>query len=287
MRQGNAHRLWAIAAAMGCVVGLAACGAEKSSGPPVVVASTSVIGSIVESIVGDAGRVKVAIPNGKDPHEFSPSARDVESIDRADLVVVNGGELESGLVDVVERLDDAKVFTISNHVTMRGNDPHVWLDPNTMLAAVPALTTELGKVLGRDLSADGARLIDDLKALDADISSKIESLKSCELVTDHDALEYFAARYGCTIVGSVVPGLSSAGESTASDVQSLKNAVAKTGVRAIFVEPGSSGAISRAVADELGINAVELTVERLPERGGYVGLMRTLADTIVKELAPA
>ena len=287
MRQKNVHRLWGVAAAVACVLGLASCGSEQSNESAVIVASTSVIGSIVESIVGDAGHVKVIIPNGKDPHEFAPSARDVESIDRADLVVVNGADLESGLVDVVERLDDAKVFTVADHVTMRGNDPHVWLDPNTMLAAVPALTAELGKVLGRDLSADGARLIDDLKALDADVSSKIGTLNSCELVTDHDALEYFAARYGCTIIGSVVPGLSSAGESTASDVQSLKNAVAKTGVRAIFVEPGSSGAIARAVADELGVNVVELTVERLPERGGYVGLMRTLADTIVRELGPA
>jgi len=234
--------------------------------------------------VGDAVSVDVVIPNGKDPHEFSPSARDVEAIDRAALVVLNGAGLESGLVDVAERLDDARVFAIADHVTLLGNDPHLWLDPETLGRAVPSLSAALGRALGVDLSDNAARLSSDLKALDADIASRIATLESCDLVTDHDALEYFARRYGCTIVGSVVPGLSTAGESTARDVQLLKDAIARTGARAIFVEPGSSGAIARSVANELGINAVELTVERLPARGGYLAMMHNLSDTIVGEL---
>ena len=55
-----------------------------------IVVTYSVLGSVVEQLVGDLASVSVIIPDGQDPHEFEPSAKDIESLNNADLVVANG-----------------------------------------------------------------------------------------------------------------------------------------------------------------------------------------------------
>ena len=77
--------------------------ADPSDGDRVeIVATTSIIGDVVSSIVGDSAAVEVLLPAGADPHDFEPSPQQVASINDADLVVTNGLGLEEGLTDVIE-----------------------------------------------------------------------------------------------------------------------------------------------------------------------------------------
>ena len=263
------------------LVALVGCGSSsRSSTTPRVVVSTDIVGAIVREVVGPDVPIDVIIRNGKDPHEFAPSARDIEMMTNAAIVVVNGSGLEAGMSDVLGALEPTQRFELAEHVTLRGADPHLWLDPVTVRQAVPALAEALGEAVGRDLSGDARRVATDLDDLDSRIARTIDTIENCDLVTDHDALAYFAARYGCTIIGSVVPGLSTAGESTASDLADLKTAIARTGVATIFTEANASGDVARAVADDLGVAVVELNVERLPRSGDYGDLMMQLAQAI-------
>ena len=68
-----------------------------------MVVTTPVLGSLVRDLAGDAARVTVVMPDGADPHEFQPSARDVAELAGADLVVENGLKLEEGLEDSLIR----------------------------------------------------------------------------------------------------------------------------------------------------------------------------------------
>ncbi len=83
---------------------LAACGAQSASTPPggtaasaaqsgapkkTIVVTYSVLGAVVKDLVGDAADVSVPMPNGQDPHEWEPSAKDIESIMKADLIVLD------------------------------------------------------------------------------------------------------------------------------------------------------------------------------------------------------
>lgn len=282
--QHCARRLGRFALATGLAVGLVAlagCGSSsRSSTSPRVVVSTGIVGAIVREVVGPDVPIEVIIPNGKDPHEFAPSARDIEMMTNAAIVVVNGSGLEAGMSDALAALQPTQRFELAEHVTLRGADPHLWLDPVTVRQAIPALAEALGAAVGRDLSGDARRVATDLDDLDSRIARTIDTIEDCNLVTDHDALAYFAARYGCTIIGSVVPGLSTAGESTASDLADLKTAIARTGVATIFTEANASGDVARAVADDLGVAVVELNVERLPRSDDYGDLMMQLAQAI-------
>ena len=145
---------------------------------PVIAVTYSVIGDLVTQLAGDNATVNVVIPDGQDPHDFQPSAKDIETIDNASLVVSNGLEFEEGLEEVLENIADSggNIFMVGDHITVRkiedadehkdddhgdkhtGGDPHLWLSPATMLEMLPALTTALSEAIGANLSAEATAL---------------------------------------------------------------------------------------------------------------------------------
>jgi len=289
------------------VLGLSACGSSgETSDSPVVVVTYSALESIVADIVGDSARVEVIVPNGTDPHDFEPSAKDVEAITGAALVVANGLDLEEGLGDALGEAEKSgvPVFRITDHVTLReggdegkdehaddedhghaAEDPHVWLDPLTLAAAVPALADRIGASIGADVSTAGRKVVADLEELDASIASRITGLDSCVVITGHDSLGYFGARYGCKVLGSIIPGFSSAAEATAQDLSDLKALAESEGVKAIFTELGTPRDVADQLADEVGVKVVDLATHLVPDGGGYDEMMSALADAIVEGLS--
>ncbi|MFZ9798803.1 MAG: metal ABC transporter substrate-binding protein, partial [Ilumatobacteraceae bacterium] len=163
---------------------------------PVIAVTYSVIGNIVSQLVGDNATVNVVIPDGQDPHDFQPSAKDIETINNAALVVSNGLEFEEGLDEVLENIADSggNIFMVGEHITVRkiengdehnhgedeghadehgdkhtGGDPHIWLSPATMLEMLPALTTALSEAIGANLSAEATALTTKLQDLDGEV----------------------------------------------------------------------------------------------------------------------
>jgi zinc/manganese transport system substrate-binding protein len=88
-------------------VALTGCGDDSEASPndapdrPHVVATTNILGHVVGELFGGHVEVTTVMPAGADPHEFQASARDAAAMREADLLVVNGGDLELGLIDVV------------------------------------------------------------------------------------------------------------------------------------------------------------------------------------------
>jgi zinc/manganese transport system substrate-binding protein len=271
-----------------------------------IVVTYSILGSLVSDLVGDGATVKVLIPNGLDVHEWEPSARDMEALMKADLLVVNGLGLEAGLGKSLERAREKgiPVFTASDQVKVRivgegegipsgdpdqavgAKDPHIWTDPLAMKAFVLGLAPRVKEVLGLDVSARAASMAADLDALDAEIATMVATLPAArrKIVTGHESLGYFAARYGFRLVGALVPSLSSEAEASASWLASLKGLIGKEGLPAIFTEVGSPPRVAEALASEAGVKAIPLATHLLPPQGGYADFERTLAQTIVKGL---
>lgn len=290
------------------LMGLGACSdGQGTTDQPVVIVTYSALESIVADIVGDSARVVVLIPNGTDPHDFEPSAKDVEALSRAALVVSNGLDLEAGLGDALSEAEDSgvPVFHIADHVTLRDGDdedggehsedeeghghgvedPHVWLDPLTLAAAVPALAEEIGARIGVDLESAGAAAVSSLGELNANIEKRVAELDSCVVITGHDSLGYFGARYGCEVIGSIIPSFSTAAEATAKDLADLKAVARAEGVKAIFTELGTPTDVADQLAREVGVDTVEIATHLVPDGGGYNEMMLAMADAIVEGLS--
>ena len=281
------------------------------AGLPVIAVTYSVIGDIVSQLVGDNASVNVVIPDGQDPHDFQPSAKDIETINNAALVVSNGLEFEEGLEEVLENIADSggNIFMIGEHITVRkieegdqddedhaeeegdedgdkhaGGDPHLWLSPATMLEMLPALTTALGEAIGADLSESSASLTAKLQNLDGEVESIIGSLGECNLVSGHDEMGYFADRYGCEVIGVIIPSFTTTSEATAGELAELKKQVEQNNVPAIFTGLGVSPDTSTQLAKELGIKAVTLSTHYLDSAANYQEFILKLTNQIAEAL---
>jgi len=277
---------------------------------PVVVVTYSVIGDVVAQLVGDKAVVNVIIPDGQDPHEFQPSAKDIETLSNAAIVVSNGLDFEEGLEDVLENVVDSgnKVFMVGEHITVLktkeddheddhdgeeeleeehdhgGVDPHLWLSPGTMLEMLPALTSALSDALGIDLANSSVALTTNLEELDKEIQQTISGLQDCNLVSGHDEMGYFAARYGCQIIGAIIPSFTTTSEATAGELTDLKKLIDQYKVAAIFTGLGTNPAVADQLAKELGIKAVTLSTHYLDGANNYQEFMLRMVTQIAEAL---
>lgn len=277
---------------LACIPFIAACSTTSSeSSKPHIVVTYSVLGSIVTDLVGDAAEVTILIPDGQDPHEFQPSARDIETINNADIVISNGLDFEEGLLEVLASAEENGVpqYRVGNHITQRieeGDhniaDPHLWLSPANFIEALPSLTSAINEAAG--LSIDSAAQSDALTQLEEDITSVIKSIPSCVLVSGHDELGYFSDHYGCTVVGAIIPSFSTTSEATASQIANLKKLATENDVKAVFTGLGTPPEVSEQLANELGIAAVSLSTHYLNGAANYREFMLNLANQIAEVL---
>ena len=302
-----------VLALIGALVGCQKSSGGSTAGPRTIVVTYSILGSLVKDLAGDSFAVAVEIPNGLDPHEWEPSARDIEALNKAALVVENGLALEGGLEKTLSAARAAGVpfFTASDHVAVRrvgagegipsgdpdqavgAADPHLWMDPVSMKMVVDALAARLKDLFGTDLSARQA----DLSARQADLDARLDALdrelhflvdslprESRRLVTGHESLGWFAARYGFTVVGAIIPSLSTQAEVSAGRLAALKSLILLHPVNAVFTELGTPKPVVDALGKELHVNAVALGTHTLPPDGSYFTFMRDLVRLVCDSL---
>jgi zinc/manganese transport system substrate-binding protein len=237
-------------------------GGGSASGP-VVVATTTQVADFVRT-VGE-GRVDVhqILHSNTDPHEYEPRPSDVKAVTGAALAVRSGGDVDSWLQDVLDNAGgDARVLTLSERVHTRrddaGNlDPHWWQDPRNAERAVAAIRDALARADPDGAATyrrNAARYIDRLRRLDRQAAACIDVIpeRLRKLVTTHDALAYYAARYGLEVIGAVIPSLSTQAQPSAGDIQRLVDQIRRTGVRAIYPESSVNPKLEQAVARESG-----------------------------------
>lgn len=307
--------------ALGLVLalGLSGCGdeAETSDDGVVVVATTTILGDIASNVVGDAGTVSVVMPLGADPHDFRASSQQVATMQGADLVVSNGLDLEEGLLDVLASLeaDGVTVFHAADAVDAlegghgeddhegdeghegeeghehEGLDPHIWMDPTRMAAVVTALGAELDAAHpGLGFAERAEAYATELEALADEIDLQLASIANRHLVTNHDSLSYFADRFDFVVVATVIPGQSTQGEASSSDLATLVETIEDEGVTAIFADNTDTTALAEAVAAEIGsaVAVVELFTGSLGDDDSgastYIDMMRTNASRIAEAL---
>jgi zinc/manganese transport system substrate-binding protein len=174
-----------------------------------------------------------------------------------------------------------------------GCDPHVWFNPyNVELWTLQIRDTlsERDPANAATYAANAAAYLAQLEVLRQEATAQIDTLPPDKrvLVTDHDALGYFAATYGFQIVGLVVPSVSTVAEPSASQTAALIDTIRAQGVPAIFAGVTVSPTLSQQVADEAGAQFYTLYTESLSDAAGpaptYLDFIRYNVGTIVDAL---
>ncbi len=282
-----------------------------------VVATTSMIGDVVAQVAGSRVESVSLMDVGQDPHTYEPAPEDVALLESADVVFSNGLDYEEGLIGALEALEgrvpvvpvSAGVDVIAGgheaetdhagedeHEHAEG-DPHTWLDPRNVMIWADHIADALSMLdpAHADIYAANAQAYRaQLEALDAYIADQVARIPESDrkLVTDHEALAYFARRYGFEVVGAVIPNVTTSAQPAAADLAALVDVIRAEQVRAIFVSTSVSDELARTVAAEVGHEVQIFYLYH--ELGGpgsgaetYIDMMRTNVDTLVAALGPS
>ncbi|SLN73757.1 Manganese ABC transporter substrate-binding lipoprotein precursor [Roseovarius albus] len=242
-----------------------------------IVASFSILGDMVEQVVGDHAEVTTIVGPDADAHVYQPSVADAKAVAEADIVFVNGLGFETWSDTLIaESGTEASVHVATKgvkEVKVEGEvDPHAW---NSLLNGI-VYVQNVADVMAEadpdhaDVYAKNAEAyIAELKALDTETREKLAELPADRrtVVTAHDAFGYLADAYGMTFLAPV--GIDTEAEPSAKDLAVLIEQLKKDGAAALFVENITSPALINQIADETGIAiGGRLFSDALSERGG-------------------
>ena len=288
----------AVAAFLGALaIGCGGRGGASTGGSELsVVATTTQTGDLVQNVAGRRAGVRQLLQPGSDPHDYEPRPSDARALTEADVVFRSGGEVDGWLGDLIESAgSDAEVVTLIDGARRRGEDPHWWQDPRNGLRAVAVIRDALSKAdpAGRRLyERNAAAYARRLRALDRSVARCIGSVPPSQrrLVTTHDALGYYADRYGIEVVGALIPSLSTEAQPSAGDTAKLVRQIREEGVSAVFPESSLNPKLERAVSREAGIDVGgRLWADALGPKGSdgetYIQSIASNTATLVKGLS--
>jgi len=294
------------------------------------VATFSILADLVQNVAGEKIELVVLVDRDTDTHEYEPSPSDAAKLADAQLIFENGLMFETWLDRLYESSGStARRIVVSEGINPRpfehehgeeegahhhgeeeksdhGHekeadhehgefDPHVWQDVRNAIQMVRNIAQALSEAdpANADFYAANAQAyIATLEALDEEIVGLVEQLPEDrrKLVTSHEALGYFADRYGLVQVGTVLGTLSAeAREPSAQDIARLIEAIKGEGAKVIFLENVTNPQLVDRVAKEASIEiGPSLYTDALGAPGSpgatYVEMMRYNARTIVEAL---
>ncbi|MDQ8047344.1 MAG: zinc ABC transporter substrate-binding protein [Solirubrobacteraceae bacterium] len=302
--------LVAAAVAVFAAVGVAGCGSDGGSsgasaaGTLDVVATTTQLGDIVREVGGSAVDVHQILQPNSDPHDYEPRPADVAAVAKAKVVFESGNTLDAWMGKVVSAAGgDAKVVTAAdtNVDRVAGEksgpeastyDPHWWHDPKNVEAVIPEIRDALiaadpGKEAA--FTAAASAYLRKVQALDGRLARCLSSIPASErkLVTSHDAFNYFAKRYGITVIGAVIPSQTTQAQPSAGALASLAALVRKEHVKAVFPESSINPKLADALAKETGATAkLELYGDTLgpvdSPAGTYIGMEQANGEAMMR-----
>jgi zinc/manganese transport system substrate-binding protein len=282
---------------------LFAASAAGAAVPMNVVAGSTVVQDLAQRIGGERVAVSGLLPPGIDAHHYQPVPEDIRRLATADLVVLNGLGFEGwfdalcreagfhGTVVVASagivplRLADA------DHPGGMADDPHAF---NSVLLGVRYAENLRDALIAADpAGADGIRaraagVVAELRRLDAWARREVARIPPERriLVTDHDALQYFARDYGFTL-RAVNTALADS-EPSARQAARLVDFVRAQGVRGIFLERGRRAPVVEQIAREAGVRlAGDLCLDGLGPAGSPTGTYAGMFEANVKAIVAA
>ncbi|HEY7317080.1 MAG TPA: metal ABC transporter substrate-binding protein [Candidatus Binatia bacterium] len=263
-----------------------------------VVTTVAPITSIVENIGGDKIKLTGIIPEGMDSHTFEPIPSDAKLLSQADLIIINGLDLEIPTVKLAEaNLKKGASILSLGLKTIKESDyvydfsfpkekghpnPHLWLNPEYAMDYAALVRDELTRLDPENRATyeqNAAQFIKKIETLDQAIKEAIQTIpqNNRRLLTYHDSWPYFARRYGFQVIGAAQP--SDFTDPSPREVARLIEQIKREKVPAVFGSEVFPSPVLEQIAREAKSRYIDkLRDDELPGRPGdpqhsYIGMM--------------
>ena len=262
-----------------------------------IVASFSILGDMVQQVVGEHANVTTIVGPDADAHVYQPSVADARAVADADVIFVNGLGFETWSETLIaESGTDASVHVATQGVKIvkvdGETDPHAWNSLSNGVVYVNNIAAVLSNKIPEKadiIETNRATYANTLMALDTSTKTKLSQLPAEKrtVVTAHDAFGYLADAYDMRFLAPV--GIDTDAEPSAQELAVLIDQLKADSAAALFVENITSPALVQQIADETGLTiGGRLFSDALSERGGpatsYLAMFEHNLNTLLTAL---
>jgi zinc transport system substrate-binding protein len=285
--QAPSARPLPMAALAACLIATALAGCATGDRPDVM-ATFYPLQYLTQRVAGDGYTVESVVEPGTEPHEYQLTPTDVQNVNKAKLLVIQGANFEGW----TDNVDQKNVVTASRGIALLENpeeeerdevpqDPHTWLDPVFAQAMVRNIQQGLANTFPEDagnFKANADRLVEDLQQLHTEFEAGLADCRKPIAITNHAAFAYMAERYGFTMIA--ISGLAPDAEPSAQTIKEVQDKAKEHGVKVIFFEDLVEPRVVNMIAENVGaqtrvLSPVEAIVPGTATEGkDYFGVMR-------------
>ncbi len=234
--------------------------------------------------------VTLLVPVGVEPHDWEPTIKDVQQMQKSDLIIINGIGFENWVDSLRENNYQGKIIDTSNEIPIKtlddsSGDPHIWLNPVFAKIQVQNIANAFSNLDPENKQYYQSNAVEYIKELDL-LDSKIRTeLSSCnnDFVAFHEAFSYFADEYDLN-QHTIISSTNSHGEVTAKTLENIISTSKELGIKVIFNEEAIDTRTSDVIANEIDGKVLVLSPLEISSDETYISKMTENLENLKEAL---
>lgn len=208
-------------------------------------------------------------------HDYQLTTKDMNVLEKADCFIINGGGMESFLDKATSSYPNMPIIVAGEglfcdedheeeahsheHDHEHEGNAHIWVSVDLYIKEVQKIADELAKIDTKNAeiyNSNAKKYIEKLENLQVKMHEELDEVKYKNIVTFHEAFEYFADEFSLNVVGVIQrePGtMPSAGE-----LAKIIDTIKQTDAKAIFVEPQYDKTSANTISNETNVKIYTL-----------------------------
>jgi zinc/manganese transport system substrate-binding protein len=273
-----------------------------------VVTTYPFIADIVEKVGGDRVRVVPLARGDYNPHVIIPKPSYIGKLRRADLLVINGAQLEIGwLPPILNQANNGDIqpgekgfLDLSTYIRLidvpasvsreQGDvhpegDPHFYLDPENILIIAKAITDKLCEIEPESNSLFQSNFVEFDKTWKQKMKEweeRMKTLKGIKIIEYHGLYDYFLQRFGIIIAETIepLPGI----PPTTKHIEHVEKVIRNGKVKFILQDVYNPADASEYLAKKLNIKMIIFPhdVGAVKEAEGIIALFDEMVRRITQ-----
>lgn len=260
------------------------------------------------------------LPPGSDAHSFEPKPSDIIRIEKADIFIYTGEQMEPWVHNILEGINNKNLIIIDASSIIKNKiehnhdeheeehehtdieeeysheehehdeyDPHIWLDFENDIEIINSIKEKLIKLDYENIEFydnNSNEYIEKLKNLDELFKIKLSDCKHRKFITGgHNSFGYLTNKYNLSYISAF--GLSPDSEPTPKTIKSIIDLSRENDIKHIFFEKMVNPKIAETIASEIGSDVLvlnpghNLLKEELEENKTFIKVMEENLDNLI------
>ncbi len=223
------------------------------------------------------------IPVGVESHDWDPTIKDIQQMQKSDLIIINGLGYENWIHNFDEINYQKMIVDTSNGIPVKNSDdkhsqdfrdPHIWLNPVNAKIQVQNIANAFSDSDPKNqqyYQSNAAKYIEELDLLDIKIRNELSNCNH-DFVAFHDAFSYFADEYNLN-QHTIISSINLNGEATAKILEDVISTARSLNIKVIFSEENVNTRTSEIIANEIGGKVLILSPLEIDSDGTYISKM--------------